>query len=122
MRVVLVLTGLLLLTCGCDAIEGVSDRDNTAVNQRDANGEMQTPFDQSNDQSDIDLVAELRMKVLEIENLSVDGRNIKIITNQGKVVLRGPVASTAEHDHILAVVNQVAGGAKVDDQLEVKAD
>ncbi len=122
MRVLFVLAGLILLTCGCDANQGVVDRDNTAVNERDADSHTKTPFDQSNEQSDIDLVSEIRAEVLDIDDLSINGRNAKIITNQGKVVLRGPVASQAERERIVAVANKLAGAGNVTDQLEVEAN
>lgn len=129
MRALLVLAGLLvLITSGCDENQrvvdrdGVVDRDNTAINDRDAGGGTQTPFDQSNDQADIDQVAEIRAQVLEINDLSVNGRNVKIITNHGKVVLRGPVASTAERESIVAVATKIAGAGNVTDQLEVKTN
>ncbi len=121
MRVLFLLPGLLLLAIGCDTdTNHNTNRDNTAVNERDADGYSLTPFDQSNEQSDIDLVAEIRSRVLEIEDLSVNGRNVKIITNQGQVVLRGPVHSQAEIDAIGNVAESVAGAGNVDNQLEVQ--
>lgn len=123
MKMFFVVAGLLLLTCGCDAYnQGAVDRDNTAVNERDADGDTKTPFDQSNDQRDIDLVADIRSQVLEIEDLSVNGRNVKIITDQGKVVLRGPVASAAERERINSVATKLAGAGNVTDQLEVESN
>ena len=98
------------------------DRDNTAVNERDASGRTVTPMDQSNSSSDIEQVAAIRSDVLKIDNLSVDGRNVKIITNQGKVVLRGPVASEAERREIVKVAERIAGSGQVTDLLEVKKD
>lgn len=121
MRVLFILTGLILLTCGCDANRSMADRDNTSVNERDAQGDTKTPFDQSNDQADIDQVSEIRARVLEIDGLSTNGRNVKIITNQGKVVLRGPVNSAAERENIVAVASNIAGASNVTDQLEVES-
>lgn len=95
------------------------DRTNTSVNSRDADNRTVTPFDQSNNQSDIDLVARIRKQVLEIDDLSVNGRNIKIITNDGKVVLRGPVTTEEERSSIIRVANEIAGEANVTSELEV---
>ena len=103
-------------------MQGVPKADNTAVNERDTEGRTQTPFDQSNEQSDIELVAKIRQQVLDINGLSINGRNIKIITNQGKVVLRGPVASVAERTNIVTVATKIAGDGNVNDQLDLPAN
>ncbi|HTN76080.1 MAG TPA: BON domain-containing protein [Pirellulaceae bacterium] len=93
--------------------------DNTAVNKRDAEGETKTPIDQKENQADIDITAKIRKDVLEIENASVNARNVKIITADGKVTLRGPVATAEEHTAIVNIAKGVAGDGNVDDQLEV---
>lgn len=122
MRVLCLSVSLAVLACGCDAMQGVSNSENTAVNERDADGRTLTPFDQSNEQSDIDLVAKIRQQVLDINGLSINGRNVKIITNQGKAVLRGPVASSAERTNIVAVATKIAGDGNVTDQLDLPAN
>lgn len=116
---------LCLLVCGCNADSKPStnvDRDNTAVNERDASDATVTPMDQSNDKADIDQVAEIRSEVLDLDDLSVNGRNVKIITDHGKVVLRGPVATAAERDAINKVAERIAGAGNVTNQLEVEKD
>jgi osmotically-inducible protein OsmY len=123
MRVAILFLGIALLMCGCEQDSHVrTDRDNTAVNERDADGSTKTPFDQSNEQADIDLAAKIRAEVLKIEDLSVNGRNVKIITNEGKVVLRGPVNSAAERDAIAEVASDAAGQGNVTNQLEVEKE
>lgn len=119
MRLLLIAISCGLLLNGCDVPNGTTDRDNTAVNERDAGGHTVTPFDQSNSEQAIDQVAEIRSQVLEIDDLSVNGRNVKIVTNGEQVVLRGPVASAAERDAIVAVAKRIAGDGKVTDELEV---
>ncbi len=126
--------GFILMACliaaGCDGTTTTpntgtnsgTDRDNTAVNERDANSGQLTPFDQSNSAADIELVAKIRAQVLEIDDLSINGRNIKIITNAGKVVLRGPVNSAAERTSIEQVAKRVAGDTNVNNQLEINND
>ncbi len=96
-----------------------SDRDNTGVNTRDRRSDATTPMDQSNKKSDIDQVAQIRSSVLEIKDLSVYGRNVKIITDEGKVVLRGPVASESERAQIAMVAEKIAGPGNVTNLLEV---
>ncbi len=119
MRVMTFVIGCGLFCLGCDSPGGTTARDNTVVNKRDADGHSVTPMDQSNTQADIDQVAQIRSRVLEIKDLSVSGRNVKIVTDGGKVVLRGPVASAAERAAIVEVANKVAGSSNVSDLLEV---
>jgi len=95
--------------------------DNTAINQRDAADltKAKTPIDQDENQSDIDITAKIRQRVLDQNDFSVNARNAKIITSQGMVTLRGPVNSKQEADTIERIAKEVAGDAKVDNQLEV---
>lgn len=82
---------IALATIGCDNNNDTGTRvepDNTQVNERDADGNTATPFDQSNDQADIDLAAKIREQVVDVDDMSVKGQNVKIITNAGKVILR----------------------------------
>jgi hyperosmotically inducible protein len=46
--------------------------------------------------------------------------NVKIITVDGKVTLRGPVKTAAEKTRIGQIATKEAGKATVDNQLEVK--
>jgi hypothetical protein len=93
--------------------------DNSAVNERDSDDKTILPTDQGNSQADTDMTAEIRREVLKIEDLSVNGRNVKIITNGGKVALRGPVISDAERKAIEDVAHRVAGKENVRSALEV---
>ena len=72
--------------------------DNTAVNKRDAEANTKTPLDQKENQADVNLTAKIRREVLDVKDLSIDARNAKIITADGKVTLRGPVQSAEERE------------------------
>lgn len=122
MKALLIAAGIAVAAIGCDDAGIQAEPDNTAVNERDAEGTTKTPFDQSNEETDIDQVAKIRSEVLEIEDLSVIGRNVKIITEAGRVTLRGPVASEAERKVIVDVATGIAGAGNVDDQLEIDAE
>jgi hyperosmotically inducible periplasmic protein len=93
--------------------------DNTAVNKRDADGTAKTPIDQNENQADVNTTAKIRQRVLEVKDLSINGRNVKIMTADGKVTLRGPVNSTEEKESIGKIAQDVAGEGNVDNQLEV---
>lgn len=125
MRSLFYIVGLSAFIVGC--ADGVNTsappaKDNTAINERDEDGHTATPADQSNEQPDIDLTAKIRASVLEIEDLSVNGRNVKIISNDGNVILRGPVATAAEKDRIGEVAVRIAGDGHVTNELEVVPD
>jgi len=94
------------------------DRDNTGVNTRDQNQTAKTPLDQKEDKRDIDVTAAIRKRIADTQ-MSTDAKNVKIITADGRVTLRGPVASPEEKKTIANIADQVAGTDKVDDELEV---
>ena len=52
--------------------------------------------------------------------LSTTAKNIKVITTNGHVTLRGPVKNAQEKAKIDQLAKSAAGGVKIDDQLEVK--
>ena len=98
-----------------------SEPDNTAVNQRDRDPGAKTPLNQKENQQDITLTADIRKQIVAHQDMSVNARNVKIITADGKVTLRGPVDSTSERDVIEKIARDVAGKDNVDNQLEVAA-
>lgn len=95
------------------------DYDNTGKNTRDRNSITKTPLDQSESEADRSITQKIRQAIISDSALSTNAKNIKIITIQGVVTLRGPVASLQEKDAIVRKVNDVPGIQKVDNQLEV---
>jgi hyperosmotically inducible protein len=95
--------------------------DNTSKNQRDRSGETRTSGDQSNSPEDIQITATIRRAVVKDHSLSGTAKNVKIITADGVVTLRGPVQNEAEKTKIAELAQSAAGNAKIDNQLEVKA-
>jgi osmotically-inducible protein OsmY len=61
----------------------------------------------------------IRKSIHEDTSLSTYAHNIKIITQGGKVTLRGPVRSEDEKANLEAKAVSVAGQDNVTDQLEV---
>jgi hyperosmotically inducible periplasmic protein len=95
--------------------------DNTRKNQRDRSGETRTSGDQSNSSEDVQITAAIRSAVVKEDSLSSTAKNVKIITADGVITLRGPVQSEAEKTKIAELAQSAAGNAKIDNQLEVKA-
>jgi hyperosmotically inducible periplasmic protein len=96
--------------------------DNTERNVRDRSGETLTPGDQSESEADRTLTQRVRHAVMADDSLSTNAHNIKIITNNGVVTLRGPVNSAQEKANIDAKAQQIAGTTKVNNQLEIVAN
>lgn len=96
-------------------------RDNTAVNSRDTESSAKTPLDQGQNSADVSVTADIRKAILAKENMSINARNVKIITENGQVTLRGPVESQAEKDAIDKIAKDRAGAEKVDNYLEIAA-
>jgi hypothetical protein len=94
--------------------------DNTKVNERDRNNGALTPMDQGGSEADRRTTQQIRQAVMADDTLSFTAKNVKIITLNGKVTLRGPVKTEQERSAIEAAARKVAGTAQVDNQLEVK--
>jgi hyperosmotically inducible periplasmic protein len=94
--------------------------DNTATNERDRSGETQTSGDQSNSPADLKITQAIRQALMKDGELSTTAKNIKIITANGQVTLRGPVKTAQEKAKIDQLAKSAAGGAQIDDQLDVK--
>lgn len=94
--------------------------DNTAKNERDRSGETQTSGDQSNSPADLKITQAIRQALMKDSELSMTAKNIKVITANGQVTLRGPVTTAQEKAKIDQLAKSAAGGAHIDDQLDVK--
>ncbi|HEV2841287.1 MAG TPA: BON domain-containing protein [Chthoniobacterales bacterium] len=118
-------TTLSLIFASAFALSAIAEdkpaADNTATNDRDRSGETKTSGDQSNSPEDIKITAAIRRAVVADGSLSMTAKNVKIITANGMVTLRGPVNNAEEKAAIARLAKSAAGEAKIDNQLEVKA-
>jgi hyperosmotically inducible protein len=94
--------------------------DNSAVNVRDRAPEAMTAGEQSNAKSDVELTRKIRRAVVKDHSLSMLAHNVKIVSANGSVILRGPVKTEEEKTAIASKAQAIAGADKVDNQLEVK--
>ena len=97
-----------------------SKPDNTATNERDRSGETKTSGDQSNSSADLKITQAIRHALMKDRELSTTAKNIKVITADGQVTLRGPVKTAQEKAKVDQIARSAAGGAQIDDQLDVK--
>lgn len=95
--------------------------DNTRRNARDRDSGTLTPKDQGENEADRRISAEIRQQLMAQSGLSTDAQNVKIITRDGVVTLRGPVASQAEKDSIASMAESATGAKSVVNELEVKS-
>jgi len=98
-----------------------ADADNTARNERDRNAGTQVPTDQAENEADREISANVRKAVVADDSLSMNAQNIKIVTSNGNVTLRGPVKTDREKEAIEAKAKQVTGVHSVTNLLEVEA-
>jgi hyperosmotically inducible protein len=94
--------------------------DNTGVNARDRGTDAVTAGSQGQGKSDVDVTADIRKRIMAAK-MSVNAENVKIVSQNGKVTLRGPVNNQNEKDSIGQMATDVAGADNVDNQLDIKA-
>jgi osmotically-inducible protein OsmY len=95
--------------------------DNTKVNERDRNSAEATADQQKENRSDLDITQQVRKAIMNDKSLSAYAHNVKVITQNGMVTLKGPVRSEDEKQAISAKAEEVAGAGKVTNQLDVKS-
>jgi hyperosmotically inducible periplasmic protein len=95
------------------------EADNTGKNERDRDEARKLPSDQLENETDLRITQDVRKSVVDDGALSFKAHNVKIVTANGIVTLRGPVASEVEKASIEAKAKAVAGVNRVDNQLEI---
>ena len=90
--------------------------DNTSQNK---DRSSPTADDQKMNSSDRALTQKIRKAIHDDNSLSTYAHNVKIISQDGKVTLRGPVRSAAEKATVASIATLIAGEGKVTNQLEV---
>ena len=115
------LTLTLPLPLSAQGSKADTSSDNTKVNQVHDGDKALTADQQSNGAGDVEVTRKIRRAITEDTSLSTYAHNVKIITNKGQVVLKGPVRSDAEKKKIEETAAQVAGGDKVKSEISVTA-
>jgi hyperosmotically inducible protein len=119
-RILLALACLSTFSLAALAGNEEAKPDNTATNERDRSGETKTSGDQSNNSADLKTTQAIRQALMKDGTLSITAKNIKVITANGHVTLRGPVKTAQEKTKIDQLAKSAAGGAQIDNQLDVK--
>jgi hyperosmotically inducible protein len=93
--------------------------DNSKVNQRDQSKSEATADQQQNNRSDLEITKEIRHALTQDKSLSTYAHNVKVISQDGKVTLKGPVRSDDEKTAVIAKAAKVAGEANINDEMTV---
>ena len=78
-----------------------------------------TASDQPENDADRKIIQEVRQALTSDSSLSTSAQNVTVVSNNGKVTLRGSVKDDSEKQKIVSKATQVAGVTNVDNQLTV---
>ena len=115
----LLFTGGFVFLSAFAAPETVNEKsvkaDNSAVNKTsDLNAQQQ-----SSQAKDVEITRLLRKELMQNKDLSTYAQNIKIVTINGEITLKGPVRTATEADFIVKKANVVPGVINVYNQMNV---
>ena len=121
-RIIMLTVSLIL--CGGYSVSFAQDTstfapNNSGLNVRDRSGDAVTADSQSNSKENLELTARVRRAIMHDKSLSTMAQNIKVISANGQVTLRGPVKSDQEKSAIASDVHSVVGVNSVDNRLEI---
>ena len=95
--------------------------DNSKVNSRDRNDSASTADQQKENRSDRETARQIRRAIVKDKSLSSYAHNIKVISENGMVTLKGPVRSEEEKKTVESKAAEVAGQDKVQSEIQVAA-
>ncbi len=101
--------------------DGSAAADNTTVNQRDRNTNAPTADSQKDNRSDRDITQQIRKAIIQDKSLSTYAHNVKVITQNGQVTLKGPVRSDEEKRAVESKATEIAGENRVTSELDIKS-
>jgi hyperosmotically inducible periplasmic protein len=93
--------------------------DNTKMNKGDASKDATTADQQKMNPSDSAITRKIRSEIMKDKSLSTYAHNVKIITQDGKVTLKGPVRTSEEKAAVEEKATMVAGNGNVTSELEI---
>jgi osmotically-inducible protein OsmY len=108
-----------VLSCAC-VFSAYAQNQTAPDNSANNKNQGTTAQQQSHAASDRQMTANIRKSLMADKSLSTYGHNVKIITQNGSVTLKGPVHSDDEKQAIKAHAEGIVGKGNVTDQLTVK--
>ena len=101
---------LLSVNCMAQQVQAEGyNADNTKKNSKVVNGDKPTAQNQSNDKASIERSAKLRKAIMKKKGLSMNAQNVKLIDENGKLTLRGPVDNAKEKSIIEGLAKNCYG-------------
>lgn len=113
---------LFILAAVLVNIQGIclaQSADNTKINKRDSSPTELTADQQGQTKEDIEITQKIRKAVVNDESLSINAQNVKIITIDRVVTLKGPVESEEEKMAIEEKAAQIAGKENVRNEIDI---
>lgn len=114
--------GTLLFGVGHLGAQNPPAPDNTKINQRDRAASERTADQAKETTANRDIMQRIRKAIIADKSLSTYGHNVKVISERGKVTLKGPVHTEAERSNIEAKATEVVGSGNVVNQISIKGD
>jgi hyperosmotically inducible periplasmic protein len=114
---------LIVLLVGSSALALAQAQDQQPIkpdNTKKNAAEQVTAEEQGGSASDREVTKNIRREIVKNDTLSAMAKNVKVITIDGKVTLRGPVHSEQEKMTIASIAEKIVGKEKVTNKLEVK--
>lgn len=99
-----------------DKIEKAAEASDSTFNQQGVTADTQKKASENRNE----LIRRLRAKIMADDQLSTQAHNVKIITNEEAITLKGTVANRAEKVKLENYARSMAGDMKVFNQLEYK--
>ena len=93
--------------------------DNTQMNKGDSDKDAKTADQQKMNPADRTITQKIRAEIMKDKSLSMYAHNLKIITQDGKVTLKGPVRTSEEKATVEGKATMVAGEGNVTSQIEI---
>jgi len=93
--------------------------DNSKINEKIKDNKELNAQDQSESDLDIKLTQKIRQEMMKQKSFSTEAKNIKIITINGKVTIKGPVKTNNEKNIILGIASKEAKAENVVNQITV---
>lgn len=110
-----------ILLCTGAMLCSAQEPDNTKTNKRDQKPGAVTADQQKMNAGDQELTRKIRQSIMADKNLSTYAHNLKIVSQDGMVTLKGPVKTPAEKQTVISKAVAVTGSAaKVTDEISVK--
>ena len=118
--IVVAISSALCIQTGYLRAQDTKPPDNTKTNTRDRSKAEPTADQAKNNTPDRDTMQKIRKSIMDDKALSTYAHNVKIIAQNGKVTLKGPVRSEEEKKTIEEKATEVAGSGNVTNEMTVK--